>query len=124
MSFPPPGVTFASDFFGPDPVIYEPSREVHQVVTPVVGVLVQKVPSVRQLAVPDGFILNEQFAPQRSFACTQLAGFGHTQLDAIPLIFLPFDCIRNLLLGGNLQRSIEVIRLNLLRIAKMMRSTL
>src|SRR3712207_8577817 len=39
----------------------EPPCEIHQVVAPVVSVLVQKVQSVRQLAVANRLVSNEQF---------------------------------------------------------------
>src|SRR5919107_4028072 len=87
-----PGVGPSPDLIGPVAGSYEPLCEIHQVVGPVVGVLFEGVPSVRQLTVAHRFIIDEQF--EFLFALGRLyprfAAFGGTQLDAMALIFLAF----------------------------------
>src|SRR5215207_2986236 len=92
ISCPPTRRMFALDLIGPLPVVDEPPREIRQVVPPVVGVLVQKVQSVRQLAVANRLVINEQlkllFA--LGFSCPHFAAFARPQLDVMSLIFVAF----------------------------------
>src|SRR5829696_17698 len=73
-------------------VIDEPLREIQQVVGPVVGVLFESVLAVRQLAVANRFIIDEQFELLFVLGRTYplFAAFARTQFDVMPPIFVSF----------------------------------
>src|SRR5215208_1572137 len=89
-SFPPTGLVFAPNLLSLISVVDEPAREIRQVLLPVVSVLLKSVSPVRQLAVANRLVIDEQlellFA---AFGRTYFfAAFRRTQLDGMPLIFL------------------------------------
>src|SRR5215207_11354914 len=87
-----PGVGLSPDLIGPVAIIDEPLREIQQVVGPIVGVLFEGVLAVRQLAVANRFIIDEQF--ELLFGLGRpyplFAAFARTQFDVMPPIFVSF----------------------------------
>jgi hypothetical protein len=87
-----PSFGLAPDPIGPVSVIDEPLREIHQVIGPVVGVIFKGIAPVRQLAVANRLIIDEQFELLFALgcACPLFAAFARSQLDSMPLIFVAF----------------------------------
>jgi hypothetical protein len=68
-------------------VVDVPAGEIHQVVVPVVGVILQSVASVRELAVPYRFTVDEEF--RLSFRPCFRAFLRRAKLGTMPSVFLP-----------------------------------